>query len=796
MKTLYNLLFFIVFFWFSDFIAFSQTAMYDAKGFVVNETNEPVEAAYIEFLKDSCTVLASAISGAKGEFEIKLPHAGHYLVGASHLAYEKYFQKIEVKSPFTILMKSSSVSLDEVVVRSDLKKMMTFKDGNLIFTPSAMGNLVTNDILQLLQKLPSIQVSTEGSVTLNGRSVAIVINGKRTNLSPSALQSYLKSIPAAQVKEIRIIPTSSAEDLAEDHGRIDILIDRTGYDSSTFNMGANMIGVNHHGEGNGNLFYAFQKKRFYLETSIGYENEYIPYTSDLSVAYTDGQTAKGSYDYHTRTNRGFGNLNMEIALPHAHKLNSSFSAFIDDGKLYTTSQYDYFNGEIQTENSADRTTRHFKNDLFSFDVAFISNDTAKARHRVSYGIIWGKAHTQSSIENRTQATNLELLENFSIFNRHYGLQHQIAYDFTYLPTPSTRWKVGVRADLGKISPLSRFDTLRATAAIPSDLLSSLYKITENLYGAYITYHQNITSATSLSAGLRGEYTDNQVTSQLSGQRTTYRRFHLFPFASVSADWAKGFASTLKFSSGIERPSFLFYLPDYSYTSKYQRSEGNPHLRPSRTYTLMWSNYLFDFVNIDLSYIRTKDKFGSVTLGDTDNRYMETTTYLNLCNANQFVGQLNIPYLFFGRKLSGYLALTGSYSRYTQFQEAVPDLNTTTKYLILTNHTEYAVWKKLSIGYDFRYQSRVYSDQAVREPYVQLDADVSYILKKFNVGFFVKDIFHTATGKGVWYHGYNITHFERDLFVQRFGFAVRYRFSKGAKTRSRHFEGADPSRFTK
>lgn len=138
--------------------------------------------------------------------------------------------------------------------------MMTFKDGNLIFAPSAVGNLVTNDILQLLQKLPSIEVSTEGNITLNGRSVAIVINGKRTNLSPAALQSYLKSIPAAQVKEISVKPTSSAEDLAEDHGRIDIVIDRTGYESSTLHIGGNLTGIDHEWKGDANLFYAFQKK--------------------------------------------------------------------------------------------------------------------------------------------------------------------------------------------------------------------------------------------------------------------------------------------------------------------------------------------------------------------------------------------------------------------------------------------------------------------------------------------------------------------------------------------------------
>lgn len=112
---------FIGLFLFSDFIAFSQSPV-RIKGFVVNEAKEPVEGVYIEFLKDSCTVLTTAISGTKGEFEIKLPQVGYYLIGASHLAYEKYFRPTEVTSPFTILLKNSSVPLDEVVVRSDLKK--------------------------------------------------------------------------------------------------------------------------------------------------------------------------------------------------------------------------------------------------------------------------------------------------------------------------------------------------------------------------------------------------------------------------------------------------------------------------------------------------------------------------------------------------------------------------------------------------------------------------------------------------------------------------------------------------
>lgn len=758
------------------------------QGKIVDQKGNIIEAAYIEVVKDSVQVVGYALSDTLGRFTMTLPSKQEYQVNIMHVAFKPFRKKIEpTEKEHLFIMEERAESIDEVVVTGYIKAMRMNSEGNIVFTPRTLGNSVTYNLPRLLQTLPCIQISS-GGITQNGRSTALFVNGHRRNLSGKSIETFLRSIPTDKIKEIVITPISSAGDLASENGSINIILKKEE------NLLAAQIGseLNMRKGGvysNENAFLMYNKDAFYMDLSLGYYNIYDRKDTKEESTYANS-LATSLFDYKTNSREDdyFASLNLEWNTKQGHKLFGAVTGFYDNGVNHAENSMIFKVDKKLQEDTKGLAKLDYDDDLYTVEVEFASNDTLRHQHAVGYGIIWGKAHnTGFNHEVTTDGGNrAEMVHN--AINRHYGYQHQMKYNYKFLVNSSLTLKAGTHVTLGNINPQSQF--IEKDLTTEDFLYADRYNMHENVYGGFVEYaykHKN----TSVSVGLRLEYTDYSALSQIDNKKYVYNRMDYFPFFSINQKVSPMVDVSLRLASGIDRPHFLDYVPNYKYTSKYAYSIGNPELKPSRFYSATLGSMLFDFLYLEFTYLHTKDLISQISKNE-ENSFHEVTTSLNPSDENRFVFQMSCPYVFLNDKLSGYLGAWFGYAKYTNLKVDLGEYyNKEFKGFYLKNQTQYEIIANLNIGYDLYYQPKLYLQQAIADSFFKLGFDVSYKIRHIDIGLSISNILNT-TNSGVDLVDQVYRRYKINKHQPIYSVTVKYNF--GNSNKRKYHKGIDSSRF--
>lgn len=769
------------------FSLYSQENVLTVKGYI-HDNEGGVENAYIEFVRDSTRVIC--ISGANGRFESSALPKGEYQINVSHISHTPIHEKMDIRETLDFKMEINNHLLDEITIQGDIKKALQMKNGNLILDPSFLSNTKVSSAYQLLSKIPGVNVTSSG-ISINGLNAGFKIDGRETGLSSSSVSAYLKSIPADKIKEIVVASSAVAENKASDTGgQIDIVLKKEDEDSQSLSLNGSMVTVSDELKGSSSGFYSVQKGSTYLSLFLEYENDYDKYKRDLHTTYSDIGTSAGSLLNSDRGNDYFGVLNLDHTFRNNDVLHLNASLYYEDYNRIKDFGQDYYRSGTLAEKSQDKVRADDKGDLYRIYLDYKTNDTLKWKHEIGYGIVWGKSDKLAAVH-----AGSGMVENFdwseiNIKNRHHGTQHQIHYNLVY-SNADLELKMGVRADLGKLYPSSRYDSIIGGQPVFNPLFSSEYNLKENIYAAYASLQYKINKI-SLYAGVRAEVTDMSVYSRYDKVNWDYNRTHLFPYAKVSGAFG-ALNTSLSLSSGIDRPPYLYYTPNYRYISKYSYAVGNPNLLPTRFYSVSLENLLFDFFSLDLSYSYLKNKYGSLTYNGK-NDFEEITDYLNYANEHRFVANVYLPYQFCQEKISGYLGFYGQYSRLADCDKRMNFHDKNVRGYVISNSTDFSLTDKLTIGYSMKYQSRFYFPQSLQKSFGSFDLNASYVWKKLTLGIQAYDLFNTGIRRGKWYYVQNTTDFKVQPYSQRFGISIRYNIMKGKKIKERDDKGADTSRF--
>ena len=100
-------------------------------------------------------------------------------------------------------------SLPEAMVTGD-KPIVKADKGKLIYDlPHIIKNLPVDNVFDAIKELPGV-TEKDGSFTLAGRGVKVVIDGKVTNMSSEQLNTLLKSIPASSIANAEVMYSAPA----------------------------------------------------------------------------------------------------------------------------------------------------------------------------------------------------------------------------------------------------------------------------------------------------------------------------------------------------------------------------------------------------------------------------------------------------------------------------------------------------------------------------------------------------------------------------------------------------------
>jgi len=197
------------------------------KGKVVNERNEPVEYATAVLLNPATgEVVKGEVCNATGEFTISRIEKGEYVLSVSMVGYKKVdTEKMVVDGKRTVIERNivlnehtELLKTVEVVGKKEFVEQAVDK---MVINPEASVTTASENVFEILQKLPGVSIDNNDNITLKGmQGVRVLIDDKPTYLSAAQLASWLKSMQGKEVERIEIIENPSARYDAEGNSGI------------------------------------------------------------------------------------------------------------------------------------------------------------------------------------------------------------------------------------------------------------------------------------------------------------------------------------------------------------------------------------------------------------------------------------------------------------------------------------------------------------------------------------------------------------------------------------------------
>ncbi len=183
------------------------------KAVLVDSTSKaPVEFATMsaKYIGEQ-TAKKYALSDNNGVVIIQGLRVGRATVNVEFMGYKTKTITFDVKRGANdmgqVLMQEDINLLDAVVV-TDKANQMVIKKDTLEYNASSFKTNESDMLEELLKKLPGIEISTDGSITANGKTInKIMIDGKTFFLDDPQLAT--KNLPAKIVDKVRVVERKS-----------------------------------------------------------------------------------------------------------------------------------------------------------------------------------------------------------------------------------------------------------------------------------------------------------------------------------------------------------------------------------------------------------------------------------------------------------------------------------------------------------------------------------------------------------------------------------------------------------
>ena len=184
----------------------SMQAQRTISGTVVdNAQKEAVIQATVALLKTDSTLVGNTVTNLEGRFSLTAPQNGRYLVRITYLGYKPFYKNVNMEGkPLalgTLTIEADAVLLKEAEVVKNQAKVYS-KDDTLVYNASAYRAPEGSVVEELLKKLPGAEVSDDGTIKINGKTVQkIKVDGKEFMTGDT--KTTIKNLPTSIVDRIK-----------------------------------------------------------------------------------------------------------------------------------------------------------------------------------------------------------------------------------------------------------------------------------------------------------------------------------------------------------------------------------------------------------------------------------------------------------------------------------------------------------------------------------------------------------------------------------------------------------------
>ncbi|MEM9920635.1 MAG: TonB-dependent receptor [Bacteroidota bacterium] len=676
----------------------------------------------------------------------------------------------------TILLVENSKTLDEVVVRAE-KSQTEFKLDKRVFNVGKDLSSTGASALDVLNNVPSVNVSIEGDISLRGSSgVQILVNGKPSVLA-SEQGNALGTITAEMIDKIEVITNPSAKYEAEGtSGIINIIIkkeERRGVNGSvTLNTG-----IPHNHSFGLSLNRRTEKFNLFSQVGVGYRelpNDAESINQDLvnnTVLRSKGEEFRNETFYNLILGTDY-----HIDKYNVLTLSGNFAYEVEDQPSSTAFEFvDETNG--QTSRWLRDETTEATNPKWQYELQYKREFADDKDHMFLFsalGNFFGKDQssdfTTTILEGDVDQDDQQTRTNFK------EARYTFKADYTKPINKKLTMETGAQYVLQDVSNDFGVSNFINGELVENRTLTDIFEYDQHVFGVYGTgaYEDDLWG---LKLGLRLEHTDLNTFLANTKESGNQNYTNLFPSVHTSYKLNEQFSVQAGYSRRVFRPRLWDLNPFFNIRNNFNIRQGNTNLLPEFTDSYEISSIYVAgqaSMNFSIYYRYTSDVIERIATFEGN---VQTTRPENIGSSRSTGFEFNTKY-----SPKKWLTINGDFN-YNYFQREGVFEATSFDFTAGQWSTKWNAKFKLPAKIDFEltghYQSSVQTVQGENED--NLFADMGLRKKVMNgkgvLNFSIRDIFASRirASETIQSTFYLYSRRQRGRFIT-FGFS--YGFGKG------------------
>lgn len=626
----------------------SGAGSFTIKGQVVDSlTNEGVSYATLRIVLMSAPQQAPKMLACDidGKFETTLAAAGQYTLfmqSIGKVSSPKQFTLTDGQRTLNLgnlLMDDDQKMLSEVTVSAQ-KPLIKMEIDKISYNLEEDPEAKTNNMLDMLRKVPMITVDGEDNIKLKGSgNYKLYMNGKPSNLLSKNPSDVLKSMPASAVKNIEVITDPGAKYDAEGVGGIiNIITTSNALQGYTGSVRANASTMGFYG---GNVYLSSKIGKLGLTAMYNYNYRDMPWnTSELereNFVSTSQKYLKesGQNKYTGPFQYGYLEASYEIDTLNLINVGANIYNGRSKSKSNTTSNmYDIDMNPVYKYNRYSNVSSEYGSTDINVDY---QHSTRKKDEllTISYRFSHQPDGSDSYVDI-TDTVNYRSLIPYPQQNNNdaWTAEHTGQVDYTTPLFKGHTLEVGAkyiyRQSNSETDRQYFVDSLNTWKDIYRD--DSHFKHTQHIYSGYLGYALRVKKF-SIKAGVRAEGTALSVDYKLAPEHnfsTDY--FDIVPNATFSYQLSMASQLRLGYNMRIRRPSIWYLNPYVNNTDPQNISYGNPNLdsEKSNSVNMNYSMFTQKFnINASLSYTFVNNSIERYAFIDSELPNVTQATYDNI-----------------------------------------------------------------------------------------------------------------------------------------------------------------------
>lgn len=497
------------------------------------------------------------------------------------------------------------LDLNEVIVIAE-KTVIDHKPDRIVYytknDPYAKG---LNGV-EVMRRLPRVSVVNEAVSVAGKANVRYIIDGRLLETSESETLMKLKSLRADNIERIELLTIAPAKYPAADN--VCYIAIKTKRDET--------LGIS--GNADANLI-AKESLNSYLGGGIRQATKHVDYSIDLNFNRNKGINdivRKYTFTDHTRlserrndfTNKLF-NLNALLKYRPTTGIETGVMLNLGTERLNSELRDLTIDRGLSYHSHAHSPSNPINSTTLTGYADWNLDDKGKLLS-LTYNY-FNKTTKSASQINTTEGVSSSTMNNSG--NNRYKI-HAIKLDAT-LPFNAVNIEMGTAYT--SIANTSAISTESLMGGVWTKLLGqdNDFHYTEKTSAAYISLSKDFNPQWYAQAGLRFEHTQLTGTNSAEHNKLSYNRF--FPTLNLSYRAEAGYALSVAYSMGINRPRFSDLNPFRYYTTTTDYVSGNAYLSASLTHNTELSFSHKGLYAVAYAY-HLQDGVGYVTRFNPDN----------------------------------------------------------------------------------------------------------------------------------------------------------------------------------